>query len=470
MSVNRRDFLRSVASISGATLASTISFSQTEKIQQLDASLPSPDTSGIEHVVVVMMENRSFDHLLGWMPNANGRQAGLDYLDNSGTAHPTYRLTDFVGCAHPDPDHSYAGGRSEYDAGKMDGWLRTSTNDSFCIGYYAEQDLPLFSTLARNYTTLCNYFPSILSSTFPNRVFQHAAQTDRLSNTLDLSSLPTIWDRLLAAGVSCKYYYSNVPFLSLWGLNYIGISALYEQFLADAAAGTLPAVSFVDPWFTILDDGSGNDDHPHADLRKGEIFLRQVVTALTEGPDWSKTVLVINRDEWGGFFDHVVPPRVIAPNTIDTDLVNGQALLGCRVPVLVVSPFSVGNPSKPRIDSLLYDHTSVLKLIEWRWALDPLTARDASTEVANLVHALDLNSLETSLPSLPIIPTPPWEPCFNDFSFALDRQAPATSDHAMALAQKVHSTGVDNETYDFYLLLKSERTSGWHIPNNLRAK
>jgi phospholipase C len=277
MSVNRRDFLRSVASISGATIASAVALGQTKQIEQLDAALPDPEQSGIEHVVVVMMENRSFDHLLGWMPNANGRQAGLSYLDNSGTAHATYRLTDFVGCAHPDPDHSFAGGRSEYDGGKMDGWLRTSTNDIFSIGYYAEEDLPLFSTLARNYTTLCNYFPSILSSTFPNRVFQHAAQTDRLSNTLDLSTLPTIWDRLQQAGVSSKYYYSNVPFLALWGLNYIGISDLYAQFLLDAAAGTLPAVSFVDPWFTILDDGSGNDDHPHADLRKGEIFLRQVV-------------------------------------------------------------------------------------------------------------------------------------------------------------------------------------------------
>jgi phospholipase C len=439
-------------------------------MQSLDASLPNPELSGIEHVVVVMMENRSFDHLLGWMPNANGRQAGLEYLDNGGTAHATYRLTDFVGCAHPDPDHSFAGGRSEYDGGKMDGWLRTSTNDIFLIGYYAEEDLPLFSTLARNYTTLRNYFPSILSSTFPNRIFQHAAQTDRLSNTLDLSMLPTIWDRLQQAGVSSKYYYSNVPFLALWGLNYIGISDLYAQFLLDAAAGTLPAVSFVDPWFTILDDGSGNDDHPHADLRKGEIFLRQVVTALANGPDWSKTVLVINRDEWGGFFDHVVPPRVIAPNAVDTDLVGGKALLGCRVPV-VVSPFTRSNPDKPRIDSLVYDHTSVLKLIEWRWQLAPLTSRDASNEIANLAHALDLNQQDTALPDLPVIATPPWEPCFNDFTLAAGQQpGPATSDQAMALANRMHSKGVDNETYDFYLLLKSERTNGWHIPENLRAR
>src|ERR1700743_2671865 len=210
MSVNRRDFLRSVASISGATIASAVALGQTKQIEQLDAALPGPEQSGIEHVVVVMMENRSFDHLLGWMPNANGRQVGLTYLDGSGNAHSTQRLTDYVGCAHPDPDHSYAGGRSEYDGGKMDGWLRTSTNDNFAIGYYAKEDLPLFSTLARNFTTLSNYFPSIMSSTFPNRVFQHAAQTDRLDNSLSLSTLPTIWDTLLNAGVSCKYYYSNV--------------------------------------------------------------------------------------------------------------------------------------------------------------------------------------------------------------------------------------------------------------------
>ncbi|WP_158751048.1 alkaline phosphatase family protein [Acidobacterium sp. S8] len=468
MSINRRDFMRSVASVSGVALASTIPTGQPQA-QTINPLLPSPEQSGIEHVVVVMMENRSFDHLLGWMPNANGRQSGLQYLDNSGVAHPTYRLTDFVGCSHPDPDHSYAGGRSEYNNGNMDGWLRTSTNDTFAIGYYEEADLPLFSVLARNYTTLCNYFPSIMSSTFPNRVFQHAAQTDRLDNSLSLSTLPTIWDSLLSAGVSCKYYYSNVPFLALWGLKYAEISALYADFLLDAAIGNLPPVSFVDPWFTILDDGSGNDDHPHADLRKGEIFLRQVVEALAKSPEWSKTVLVINRDEWGGFFDHVVPPRAAAANAVDTDIVDGKTLLGCRVPTVVVSPFSKGNPDKPRINSLTFDHTSILKLIEWRWQLAPLTPRDASNDIANLALALDLSSSDTSLPTLPVIKNPPWEPCFNDFSLAVGQQGvPASTTQATALAMKEHAKGVDNETYDFYLLLKSEHTNGWRIPAGLK--
>jgi phospholipase C len=471
MTVNRRDFLRKAVSVSAATLASNLAEAKSQ-VQRIDAVLPSPAISNIEHVVVVMMENRSFDHLLGWMPNANGRQAGLTYPDNNGNLQPTHRLNYFVGCSHPDPDHSYAGGRSEYDGGKMDGWLRTSSNDSFSIGYYEEADLPLFSTLARNFTTLNNYFPSILSSTYPNRVFQHAAQTDRLTNSLDLSTLPTIWDRLLAAGVSCRYYYSNVPFLALWGLKYIGISGLYDQFKSDAANGTLPAVSFVDPWFTILDDGTGNDDHPHADLRKGEIFLREVMTALAASPKWKNTVLVINRDEWGGFFDHVVPPRVIAPNTVDTDLVDGKALLGCRVPTLIVSPFARGNPAKPRINSLLYDHTSVLKLIEWRWNLEPLTARDTSDEIANLASALNFTAPDESMPDLPLIHEPAWDPCtlFDIFNSLDSTGGVPNTEKAMAVAQEKHNRGEDNETYDFYLLLKSERTQGWTLPENLKAR
>jgi phospholipase C len=365
--------------------------------------------------------------------------------------HATYRLTTFAGCLDSDPDHSYAGGRSEYNAGKMDGWLRTSTNDLFAIGYYEEADLPLFSTLARNYTTLCNYFPSIMAPTFPNRVFQHAAQTDRLDNAIALSTLPTIWDRLQSAGVSCKYYYSNAPVLALWGLRYIGISALLSDFLADAANGTLPAVSFVDPWFTTFDDG--NDDHPFADLRNGEIFLRQVVDALAAGPGWPKTVLIINRDEWGGFFDHVVPPRAAAANAVDTDIVDGKTLLGCRVPVLVISPFSKGSPDKPRINTLTYDHTSVLKLIEWRWQLQPLTARDASNDIANLALALNFVSQDSSLPALPVIHGPSKGACANDSD---------ASKGASTLRK--YAKGIDNESLDFHLLLKSELTKGWPIP------
>ena len=89
----------------------------------------------IDHIVLVMMENRSFDHYLGWLPGADGKQAGLSYTDSAGVSHPTYHLTTYQGCDHPDPDHSYAGGRVEYDSGLCDGWLRAGANDTYAIGY-----------------------------------------------------------------------------------------------------------------------------------------------------------------------------------------------------------------------------------------------------------------------------------------------------------------------------------------------
>jgi phospholipase C len=153
-------------------------------------------------------------------------------------------------------------------------------------------------------------------------------------------------------------------------------------------------------------------------------------------------VLIINRDEWGGFFDTIAPPRVIAPNDVDTDLVGGKALLGCRVPTIVISPFTQGTRATPRIDSALYDHTSVLKLIEWRYNLPPLTSRDASNEVANLAHALNFSAPTVTVPNLPVVTAPIPTPCG---LFEL-------------------SSEVDNESYDFYELLHSELTANWKLP------
>jgi phospholipase C len=369
----------------------------------------SAATSGIQHVVVVMMENRSFDHYLGWLPNAEGEQAGLTYTDSAGMAFPTMPLApDFQGCGHPDPDHSWEGGRTQYDGGRMDGFLRSGMNDVYSIGYYEEADRMFGSAFARAFTTCDHFFASILAETFPNRVFQHAAQTDRLDNTLDVSTLPTVWDRLAAKGISARYYFSDVPFLALWGIKYVPIMRPYEQFLADAAAGTLPHVSFVDPRFLDEESGTSGDDHPHADIRSGDAFLAATFHAVATGPGWKHTVFVVTYDEWGGFFEHVAPPRAAAPNGVDPDIEGGKTLLGFRVPVVVASPWSHGDPANPRVVSTTFDHTSVLKLIEWRWNLAPLTARDASNDVGNLRDALDFAHFDASVPSLPLpLPPPP---------------------------------------------------------------
>jgi len=347
--------------------------------------LPAPETSGIDHIVVLMMENRSFDHYLGWLPHADGRQAGLRYGDDAGVAHETYRLApEFQGCGRPDPDHSYEGGRVEYNGGRCDGWLRAGDNDRFAIGYYTKQDLAFFGKAAPKWTIADRYFCSIMAPTYPNRVYQHAAQTDRITNTLELSTLPTIWDRLEEAGLEGGYYWSDVPFLALWGAKYLPLSRSFSQFIADAAAGTLPHVSFVEPRFLGAEFGLSGDDHPYADIRNGQAFMNRVYQAVVTSPAWSRTLLVFNYDEWGGFFDHVPPPTAAIPPA-DAAAGNQDGRLGFRVPCMVVSPFA----RRRHVSNLVMDHTSILRMIEWRFNLEPLTERDATAN--NLADALDFS-------------------------------------------------------------------------------
>ncbi|MCU1294640.1 MAG: alkaline phosphatase family protein [Bryobacterales bacterium] len=390
MKPSRRTFLTGLAA-SGA-LGWASSPDDNDRSQQTNKS-------SIEHIVLVMMENRSFDHFLGWMPNADGTQAGLTYKDAFGVPHSTYHLApDYQGCGHPDPDHSYTGGRVEYDNGRCDGWLRAGKNDLYSIGYYTQADLPFLGQAAPAWTTCSRYFAATMAETYPNRIFQHAAQTDRITNTTTISTLPTIWDRLAAAGLSGRYYYSDVPILALWGKKYLAISSPLAQFLADSAAGKLPQVSFVDPRFLDESSGTSGDDHPHADIRNGEAFLNQIYEAVTASPNWASTVLVINYDEWGGFFEHM-PPSYAPDNHPAT------ALRGFRVPCLLISPFA----RRSYITRTVFDHTSVLKLIEWRWGLPPLTLRDAFAN--NLGNALDLSSFNAAVPQFPVPPGVFGGPC-----------------------------------------------------------
>lgn len=355
----------------------------------------------IKHIVVAMMENRSFDHFLGWLPNAYGKQAGLEYVDVNGVSHATHDLApDWTGCSYNDPDHSYSGARIEVDNGLMDGFLKTSAADVYAIGYYQEADDHFFPKFARNFTTCDMYFPSMLGPTFPNRIFQLCGQTDRLDDSVSLCSYPTIFDHCTQAGVSSKYYYGNVPFLTLFPVDAIVYAHSFSDFLSDCARGSLPAVSFVDPSFTLALN-TANDNHPHSDIRNGDAFMAQVYHAVATSPAWMNTVLVLNHDEWGGFFDHVPPPRALAPNNTDPDLVNGEALLGCRAPCIVASPWTLGGPANPAVNHTLFDHTSVLKMIESVFHVLPLAACETSHDVGNLLSAIDLNRQARSAPALP---------------------------------------------------------------------
>jgi phospholipase C len=388
--LSRRRFLAGVAGV--AFGASGLDSSTARAALTGGLGLPSPGESGIEHVIVMMMENRSFDHLVGWLPAADGRQAGLAFPDATGSLVPTYPLApDFTGCGFGDPDHSYQGGRVELDNGACDGWLKA--NDVYAIGYYQRDDLAFLGEAGHDWTACDRYFAAIMAPTFPNRMYQHAGVTDRLANTLTVSTLPTIWDRLAAAGLSGRYYYANLPFVALWGPKYLPIVRPFASFLADCASGELPEVAFVDPTFTIVGDEPGsNDDHPHADIRAGEALLAQVYAAVTASPDWERTLLVITFDEWGGFFDHVPPDN--AP-----DVQAAYQLRGFRVPALLISPFA----KRHEVAHDVFDHTSVLRLIEWRWGLPPLSVRDATA--ANLATALDFDKkADLTAPSYEVPP------------------------------------------------------------------
>jgi phospholipase C len=348
--------------------------------------LPAPARSGLDHIVVVMLENRSFDHLLGWLPNADGRQEGLSYLDVGGAAHSTYSLApDFQGCGYADPDHSYEGGRMQFDEGACDGWLLTGSGDLYPIGYYTQRDLPFLGQAAPRWTVCDRYFAAFMGPTIPNRLYLHCGVTDRVTSTIAPSSLPTIWDRLAQKRVARRYYFQNLPFLALWGNKYLSITKPFARFLTDCRSGTLPGVAFVDPLFTATDEGTAADDHPHADIRAGEYFLNRVYRAVTTSPAWPRTLLVITFDEWGGFFDHVRPST--AP-----EMDSRYALRGFRVPCLLISPFA----RRGYVAHGFYDHTSLLRLIEWRFGLKPLSVRDRTAN--NIANALNFTQANLKAP------------------------------------------------------------------------
>jgi phospholipase C len=375
--------------------ALAFAFAHSASLRAQSPTLPAPDQSGIEHVVVVTMENRSFDHFLGWLAGANGQQAGLTYNDSAGGTHPTYHLTDYQGCGFLDPGHTYSDGRVQFNGGAANGWLLNGSNsesgtanqanDTFAIGYYQQSDLAFLGSAAPAWTICDNYFAAMMAETRPNRIYMHAAQTDRLDNSSFISGLPTIWDRLADHGQTGRYYYSDISFLDLWGTKYAGIVHSVATFKDDCAAGTLPNVAFVDPKFLGEGSGTSEDDHPHADIRNGEVFLDQIYQAVTSSPNWKHTVLIITFDEWGGFFDHVAPPLAPIPAASaaagDTD-----GRLGFRVPCIVISPMA----KRAAINHEQFDHTSILRMIEWRWSLPALSSRDVAAN--NLADTLDFTT------------------------------------------------------------------------------
>lgn len=392
--LNRRDFIKAAAGAAVTPLLPGCGSDEATGVTP-EVVLPDPKDSGIDHVVVVMMENRSFDHMLGWVPGADGRQAGMQYRDADGALRQTHRLSpDFQGCGLEDPHHGYGSGRVHFNNGAMDGFLQeTAPGDLFPIGYYEADDLPFYKGCAAEWTICDRYHSGILASTQANRVYMHCGQTDRRNNDGDpvtglpkTSTLPTIWDAAGEAGLSRGYFFGNLPLTALWEAKYLGFSLPYAAFPAICAAGQLPNISYVDPFF--YQEGLDllcNDDHPHADVRNGQAFLNFIYSCLRSAPTWERTLLVINYDEWGGFYDHVAPPAMPVSEREATEVQN-DGRLGIRVPCVLAGP----RVKRGHVEHTLFEPNSILKFMEWRWNLAPLGVRSAVTN--NLAVALDFRN------------------------------------------------------------------------------
>ncbi|HEX4778783.1 MAG TPA: alkaline phosphatase family protein [Acidimicrobiia bacterium] len=408
--ITRRTFITGAAALAGAALLPACASNGSSKSSSRPRSgkLPHPSDAPFDTVVLLMMENRSFDHLLGGLPGVDGKQAGLQYPDLSGKLQPTWELApDWQGWGLGDPAHDWPSVARQFDGGRCDGFLRTqTTGDHYPIGYYKPGDLPVLHALARDNVVLDHYFCSLMGPTWPNRFYMHSAATDVDVTGLypylqDPTVLPppgvarpskldlAIWDRLHDKGLSGGYYFFSEPMTGLYqSRRYDDISHHYDQFKADAAAGRLPNVTFVDPDFgTIAElEGTSNDMHPHGSVLVGDAFIGEVYDALRASPQWDRMVFVLTFDEHGGFYDHVPPP------TVRDDNVNPNpgphpdySRLGFRVPCVVGGPFAPA-----RVEHAgPYEHCSILRMIEWRFGLEPMHARDRYAR--NLAEVLDLS-------------------------------------------------------------------------------
>ena len=296
----------------------------------------------------------------------------------------------------------------------MDGFVR-SQSGPVAMGYYDSTLMPFINSLARTYPVCDNYFSSVMAQTYPNRRFLLAGTSmgeiddDAASTTRPPNG--TILEMLNTYDISWKNYYtasSHTPSYLVW-LYLLGEPAAdvsskavdISNFFSDAAAGTLPAVSLVDPNFSTQ-----SEENPQ-DVQYGDQFMSQVINAVTSSPQWPSTLLVWTYDEGGGYYDHVPPPVALAPDGIPpvvppgASTYDGFSRYGFRVPAVVVSPYAV----RAGLTHVLHDHTSVLAMVERKWNLPAMTFRDANAN--DLTDFLDMAALRTGTPTFPQLPALP---------------------------------------------------------------
>jgi phospholipase C len=350
--------------------------------QTLPNAAPHGGQIPIEHIIVLMQENRSFDSYFGKLPGVDGLPSNASNPDADGTPVSSFHQTKY--CTK-DTDHSWDGSHNEYDSGKNDGFvIQNNPDGERAIGYYDQTDLPFYYDLAKHFAIADRYFCSLLSSTYPNRFYLLAGTSaGHIHNDTGPGGFRqrSIFDALDENNISWKIYYTDAPFaIFLQVKNRVQNQAFITEFATDAAAGRLPQVTFIDPAFTPL-LGPETDEHPPSNIQVGQQFVAQVINAVVDSPVWSSTALFLTYDEHGGFFDHVPPPSACVPDDIAPKLDPGDLdaqfdRYGFRVPFVLVSPYA--RPGY--VSHKVYDHTSILRFIETRFDLPALTNRDANAD------------------------------------------------------------------------------------------
>jgi phospholipase C len=455
--LTRKEFLERTAYTAGlagmaSTLPVSVLLSEAADAEARRARLPSPRNVPIDHFVILMMENRSFDHYFGWVPNADATQ-NVSYRNPQGQSVPTRHAgtlggAKWQGCGHPDPGHGWDSGRAQLTGGFLDA---ESGNDEFALCYYNRGELGFIHEAARQYTLYDRYFTSLLTSTWPNRYYKWSGQSGGvINNTPPVATAghhwETIFDRALANNLSARYYASDLPFAAVWGTRGISWTNPVERFYSDCAAGTLPNISIVDPPFR--DGGGGDglsaDEHPLGDVRLGQAFMSDVANAFVNSPNYRRGAMFIIYDEWGGFFDHVRPPRVI-DGRMNRDLDKDFGQLGFRTPAVALSPFArpKKRPKGFRVDHGTYAHESILKLISYRFRLGHLNKRHRYTR--NIGRSFEWNDPDFERPKLPDAPQVASAPCSAGGAGVVDSQQAHANDLA-GLEELAHR--FDVPTYD----------------------
>jgi phospholipase C len=410
--ISRRSLLGSAAvgagAVAYASLPAWARVSSSHSPLRRPDSLPFPKLPAgtetmpkIKHVVVLMMENHTFDNILGMLGSEMAARRGeIDGLTLSKHGRPLNFNRTRAGrkvfaqpatspCQESDlPTQTWNASHESYARGANSGFVKAS--GPVAMRFFDRQRMPFTYSMAAHFPVGQRYFSSVLAQTYPNRRYLFAGTSSGLTvtNLQQSWSLPaangTIFDRLTAHGIDWISY-TPAPVLSNASIGIIKSEITPanlarvrspQQFQADCKAGTLPPFSFLDPEYTYQ-----SEENPQ-DIQVGEQFVASVVNALMKSPAWRHTALFINYDEGGGYYDHVPPPRAIRPDNIAPIRGPGAPPLrpgafnryGFRVPLCVVSPWARAN----YVSNIVQDHTSVTAFIERKWNLPAMTFRDAN--------------------------------------------------------------------------------------------